>query len=369
LAFGLAVLVLPLSAAAQTPAQTPASTRPAFQPPPVSKWEVSLYGGSMGGGIPQQGRQILPELSPLTGTVNSQFMRLIPSWFFAWGAAYFGLMATQAQIPERIATLDPLALQPSSERGHSWTAGGRITRVLNPRASVEGSVEISHAPLRLTDASRTAVDNTRTSFPTAWNAFFATNPAMFQNASVNATSAITDGSMSQFSASGAVLINILTRRRTTPYVGMGAGFVRHSGASPTVTLTGRMTMLLNGTTPIDETDSFTLAYDLNRTVVAASIHVGVKRMMNERWGLRAEMREQLSSNPLTHLVTASPSRVLATAPADQGAGATVSISPVQFSNVASTTSTLTGELTNFRAFSGTGMESRLSFTGGIFWRF
>jgi hypothetical protein len=128
-------------------------------------------------------------------------------------------------------------------------------------------------------------------------------------------------------------------------------------------------MMLNGSAPIDELDTLTLGYALDRTVAAASIRLGIKRMMGERWGVQGEMREQLTSNPLSHTITASPSRVLTTAASQQGAAATPAFVAVQFSNMSSTASTLSGNLTEFRAFGGTGMESRLSFTGGIFWRF
>jgi hypothetical protein len=243
--------------------------------------------------------------------------------------------------------------------------------VLTPRVSVEGTVEYSRSQLRLRKSAVTSLEATRVSFVTAWTALFATDTATFQNAGVTATSTIDAGAAHQIVANGAIVFNILTHRRNTPYTSVAVGVLSNGGRAPSVTLVGRYTTRLNGTAPIDETDAMTLRYAIDRTLVAVTVGLGMKRMVTERWGLRVEMREQLCSDPITNLVSASPQLVLSSNVLQQGAAATPLASSLQFANIpnSATMSSLGGSVAGMKVFTGTGMESRFSVTGGTFWRF
>jgi hypothetical protein len=362
------VLILFMTSAVAR-AQSAASATP--QPRTGLKWEFSAYGGPLDADIPIQGIPTnFPEQNPLFVTVNGNLTRSIPTWFFANGASLHGLVATQAQTPERITSLDDVAYFPSSRRANAWVIGARIGRILNPRVTLEGMFEHSRARLELPAETTAAIEATRASFGPAWTGLLGSEPATFQNVEASATSEIRAGATHQTVVHGTLVINILTRRRNIPYVFVGGGAMIHGGTGPEVTLTGRVRTMLNGTVPIDETDTMTLAYTINRTVASASVGVGLKRMMGERWGLRVEMRQQLSSNPMTHVVGAAPTRVVAVGTSDQGAASTSRFTALQYSNFpTSPESSLGGGLSNFLTFGGTGMESRLSLTGGIFWRF
>jgi len=353
-------------------AQSAATGRAASQPRATPKWEISVYGGPIDADIPVQGTPgNFPDANPLFSTVNGNLSRSIPTWFFANGAGLHTQVATQALTSERIMPLDIVAYLPSSHRANRWVVGGRVGRILNPRVTLEATVEHSRTELELPATTIDAVEATRASYAPAWIGLLASEPGTFQNVEASATSTIVAGATYQTVANGTLVINILTRGRNIPYAFVGAGAMIHGGTSPSITLTGRVRTMLNGTVPIDETDTMTLSYTINRTVASVAVGVGIKRMMGERWGVRGELRQQLSSNPLTHVVGAVPERALTATASQQGAASSSKFIAVQYSNIAGSTtlSTLGGELTNQLTFGGTGMESRLSLTGGIFWRF
>jgi hypothetical protein len=357
-----------------TSAQTPPSSRSTRPPRRQPRWEIAVYGGAVIPGVPVQGVSAVPGVNPLFATVNgsASLSRSVPSWFFASGANLFNQVATlQAPTGARMTTLDQVVFATSSNPGNGWSVGARVSRALNPRASIEGTFEYSSSRLRLLKSVPAAVEATRASFVTAWTDLFSRDPVTFQNPTVTATSALQEEKAHQIVANGALVINILTRRQNTPYVTAGAGVMSSGGGSTSVALVGRYTTTLNGTAPIDETDRLTLRYRVDPTVVAVTVGIGLKRMMGERWGIRVEMSEQLSSNPLTYLATASPQLVLTSTASQQGAAATPRFTSLQLSNIANSPiqSSLGGSLDGVKTFTATGMESRLSFTGGIFWRF
>jgi hypothetical protein len=364
-------MVLAFAAPGVAAAQAPASGRSTRPPRHESRWEIGLHAGVFTAGVPEQGLTTLPAANPAFTTVNGNFSRRVPTWFFGDGATLFSTAVSTLANGARIATLDGVAAGPSGNPGNGWTAGGRVGRAMNPRVSVEGTFEYSRSQLRLRATAVDAIEAARASFVTAWTALFATDPGTFQNTTVAATSAVDAGSTHQIVANGAIVFNILTHRRNTPYTSVAVGILSNGGRAPSVTLAGHYTARLNGTAPIDETDTMTLRYNIDRTLVAVSVGLGMKHMVTDQWGLRVEMREQLCSNPLTNLVSASPAVALSSNASQQGAAATPLASSLQFANIpnSATRSSLGGSLAGAKVFTGTGMESRFSLTGGMFWRF
>jgi hypothetical protein len=361
----LIVAAIPSAATAQTTAATRRADR--LQP----KWEISVQAGGAHPGIPQQGFPTPPPQSPLFTTVAGGLSRTIPTWFFANGGSVLNQAATQAQTA-RLTTFDVPVFLPSSNFKNSWMVGVRISRAMNPRYSIEGALDYSRSSLAIVDGVAAAADATVASYQVVWNALLASEPATFQNVDVTAMSIIdAQPAGHQVMATGSLIINILTRRRNTPYALIGAGVMTHGGSSPSVTLVGRIRTMLNGTAPVDETDTMTLRYDINPTVFTVTVGLGWKRMMGERWGVRGEVREQLSGNPVSNLVTATPSVLLTSAATQQGAGATTKFIAVQFSNIAGSTvvSSLADTMAGQQMLRTSGMENRFSFSGGIFWRF
>jgi hypothetical protein len=362
----LACLLIILSMPVLATAQTTGAGRT-----DAPKWEISVQAGGAHARLPREGYATPPDQLPLFTTVNGTLSRTVPSWFFAYGASLLNQVVTQGQTGIRLATADNLVFAPSSNFDNSWTLGVRVSRTINPRFAIEGSFDYSRNRLGVTDAAKPVIDATISSFAPAWNALLATDPATFQNVDVSATSVIDTPPGHQVLATGALVINILTRRQNTPYVLLGTGVMSHGGTPPSVTLVGHVKTLLNGTAPIDEIDTMTLRYDVDPTVVTVTVGAGWKHMIGARWGIRGEVREQLSGNPVSNLVTATPGLLRTSTPAAQGAGATNRFVAVQFSNIAgsSTVSSLSSTLSDFQVFHTTGMESRFTFTGGIFWRF
>jgi len=368
----LAGLAAPSAATAQT--QPSSSSRSMRPPADAPRWEISVQAGVLTAGVPVQGLAALPAPNPSFTAVNGTSSRHVPSWFIGDGTTLFNGVAS-ALSPgvsgARITSLNAVVAGPSTDPGAGWGAGVRVARILNPRVSIEGTVEYSRSPLSLRKTAEADIEAARASFVSGWTALFATDPSTFQNTAVTATSTIDRGSTRQVVANGAIVFNIRTHRRNTPYLSAAVGVLSNGGRAPSVTLVGHYTARIDGTIPIDETDALTLRYAIDRTLVAVTVGLGLKRMVTDRWGVRIEMREQLCSNPITNLVSAAPQIVLASSGGAQGAVATPLSASLQLANIpnSSTLSSLGGSIAGLKVFTGTGMESRLSFSGGIFWRF
>ena len=364
------MLALLAPAAALAHPQT-ASGRPARPPSHEPSWEIAVHAGGFLAGVPLQGLPSPTAPAPFFTAVNGTFSRHTPSWFFGEGGLLFNEAASGGVAGDHIVAIDDVVAGPSGNPGKGWSAGARVTRLLNPRVSIEGTIEYSRSRLQLRKSAVDNIEAARASFASAWTMLLATDSATFQNPVVMAMSTIDPGTGHQVVANGAIVFNILTHRRNTPYTSVAVGVMSNGGRPPSVRLSGHYTTTLNGTAPIDETDSVALRYAVDRTLVAVTVGLGLKHMVTDRWGVRVEMREQLCSNPVTNFVSASPTLVLTTTSAQQGAAATARVVSVQLANIPTSTiqSSLGGSLPEQKLFTGTGMESRLTFTGGLFWRF
>ncbi|HXZ27643.1 MAG TPA: hypothetical protein VEG08_06540, partial [Terriglobales bacterium] len=101
------------------------------------------------------------------------------------------------------------------------------------------------------------------------------------------------------------------------------------------------------------------------------VGVGAKYYVTPHWGFRFDVRDHISANGISNLLSASPSVVLV--PAGTGGCAIAGGAPniLVFCNDATAgNSSLSGPaISNFHTFSGSGALHQVSVTGGLFFRF
>jgi len=216
--------------------------------------------------------------------------------------------------------------------------------------------------------SRSALDATSTSFSTAWNALL-NDPARGTQV---VTSSMSVSRGHEFAATGALVFNLTSGGRVTPYAVFGAGAVIDSG-SPGAQLVGsyQFTVVpspdIPGPSPAKyhETDTVTVSSPATNSVVGV-FGFGVKIAGSGRWGVRIDGRDHLGRSTNTTTVTAAPASevsqptgvfILGTSP------------PLQFSTVSGVPSTLSLPVSNVTTFSSTATRNQFSVTVGWYWRF
>jgi hypothetical protein len=378
-----------------------ASTRP-------GRWEVELHGsgsistdlheGLILGSLPPPG----PDFVLTAGRAEGTFIistTAVSSWFFGQGATILNRVNAADGVSGRITPLDGVLMRSGGTWSNSGGVGARVSYAITPRLSAEFSLDAPFGELVLSDTLLSAVESSRASFETAWNAqtgltsratrpFLAFNntltivPAVvFGNSAVSSIATI-DNQSRQFLTTGALGINLATRGRVVPFVLGGAGIASSIGDSPSVKLTGnyRFPASFVGSTTtlqVNETDAIAIR------VGAASAHPflavfggGVKIMSSVRWGLRAEARGYVSWDAANVVLDATPQVVTGTP-----AGVVYSTAGVQFSTlpvdpsidpkslIPTRQSTLSGPpIAGFSTYSS-GVNVRFVFSLGYFIRF
>ena len=149
---------------------------------------------------------------------------------------------------------------------------------------------------------------------------------------------------------------------------MGGGMISGSGDPPRLTLDGSYRFAILNSVPISERDQRTLRYEHGRTYTTV-IGGGLRRDMSARWAVRIDGRVFIGTNGTRVRVDAMPT-VTTGAPA--GFIESFTSPSVQSSNDAATgrVSSLGGPpLQDVTVFAGSGVQTRLLITFGMFARF
>jgi len=354
------------------------------------KWEIEFHGGGLVPTNPTGGTVSLPgpgQVFTPAAFINPRSSRRESSWYFGDGAILFNQVASAlaaggvAEFPGRITTLDPVLGRSLGEWRRGGSIGARVSRVLTPRLSAELSVDYSLARIQITQANSDAIEATRASFISAFNGLITFNPGRVLN-SLTSTAALERGGGHQLFTSGALIINLRTTGDVIPYATVGASLISTTGKMPSTTLKGNYQFLVTGQTSapaVNETDNLTVTDARDARTVAGILGGGVKYHVSPRWGIRLDARLSLSKNTASTVLDATPDVALGLLPAGR---IVLNADPtIQFSNNSSdpftaqgvtavAASTLTGPaIAGLRTFSGSGVSSHTSITGGVFWRF
>jgi hypothetical protein len=326
-----------------------------------SRWEIEGYGGFSAGRIPASGSPSLPPTGqPILTSSPVYPSRAVSSWWFGDGAALLNGVNADFGIPNRITPLDAAFSALPSGRGAAF--GVRVRRTLTRRLSAELSLDTMLGAAGHAAGLDGAANAARASFVDAFQALLATGP--FSAVAVDATATTTGGSGRDVAITGAVNVRFAKRGPFVPYVTAGAGVLRSAGQLPSATLQGHYAFRILGDVPIDETDRVMVRY-VHQAALVGVFGGGVRRDLSGAWGLRIDARVFVGSNGTRLLLEAAPSGVQGT-PADFIESFTNPA--IQFSNNASTGrhSSLSGPaLSDFAAFTGTGVFTRVLVTVGI----
>jgi hypothetical protein len=359
------VLAAAVPASAQVVSDPPRAAAPAQDSVP-RRWEVDLHGGLSHALIPTGGRSALPLPGPPIPTSSPTFStRAVPSWFFGDGAAILNDVNALFGVPERVTPLDAALAALGLEYGTRATLGVRLRHDVTSRYAAELSVDLLTGSADLDGALLAAIPASRDSFAAAMNALLDGGP--FSDRIVETDSAAHAGSNRELAITAAAQRRFTRAAGLVPYVTFGAGMLTGTGDLPSVTLTAHYRFTILDEVPIEETDRVTIRYSTGTAFVGV-LGGGVRRPMGAGWGLQADGRVLIGPQRTRLLLDAQPEHVRGT-PADSIETAT---NPsMQFSNDPSIgrASTLSGSLDGFEAFKGSGVQTRVLMTFGVFLQF
>jgi hypothetical protein len=223
---------------------------------------------------------------------------VVSSWYFGDGPVLFNdaRRALGFLSPVPITPLDPALTRAGAERDGGLLLGFRVARALNARLSAEFSFDASLARVRMKDDARTAIETTSTSFEQAFDSL---SQIVFDIGfdSVDSNATIHQEGGGQLNATGALMVNLLTGHRWTPYATIGGGVISGVGDMPRATLVGKYQVVDREieTIYVDDTDTVSVRYEMNPAAILL-LGGGFKFDLSPRTGIRGDVRFGIASN-------------------------------------------------------------------------
>jgi hypothetical protein len=350
------------------PPAPPRRQPPARRTPP--KWTLEIHGGGLfGSGRPGGTSTATFPVGASFATIAGQPSRAVPSWFFGDGATLFSQVQAQfdSQFNQRFDRITPLdvALQRAgTERQIAPGFGVRLSRVVSPRYSIEFDIDWSQRALALTSDTADAIEQTRTTFSSAFTGLVNTIPQT--GLRVGASADIPESGGGQTSLTGALLISLAKRGRFGVHAIAGGGLVVSGSRTLDVTMRGTYAFNIFGTFPINESDTVTIHF-ADRKTSGVAVFGGGFTYGSPRRGLRTDVRALAGSSGVTTSVDASPN-VQRVVPASVLPSLT---SPsIQVSTTTGVPTSLSGSaISRLETFAGSGLDLRVQLTVGYFFRF
>ena len=346
---------------------------------PQRAWDVEFHAGGMLSTNPTNGTTALPAPGPAITTFSGAATRRVSSWYFGDGAALLNQALASIRVDGPLTSLDPVLESAFVRRRSGGSIGFRVERVLTPRLSAEFAVDDNFGSLALRGDSASGIEATRASFAPTWNRILNV-PATGGTQTVSSAATVSNRQGRQLLTTGTLLISLNTAGRARFFAALGPAVIVTHGPSPTVTLVGDYQFSLAGVTPppplplvgFHETDTVTVRSSV-KNALAGVLGGGLKLALSDRWGLRVEVRDYVNRSTASTLTDATPIPAALATPTS-GVLSTVlmlSTNPaLQFSTRSDVPSNLSGPIiTGFKTFSGTGIESHLNVTAGLFYRF
>ena len=325
-----------------------------------------MHGGFSHAILPSGGTSSLPPPGPPLQTASPTFSsRQIPSWFFGDGAALLNDVNAMFGVPARVAPFDAALEALNLDYKTRTTIGVRVRRAITDRYSAEFAIEVLGGSADIDDELLSAVELARDSFSAAMTALLGEGP--FTSPVVDARSSTIHGANREIVVTGGATYRFPERGGFVPYLSFGGGVLSGTGDLPSMTLTGTYRFRILDEVPIEEVDRVTLRYT-QRTGFVGMFGAGVQRIVGAGWGLQADGRVLMGPSRARLLIDADPAVVRGT-PADSTE--TTTSPSIQFSNDPSIgrVSTLSGALNGFEAFKGSGIQTRILITFGVFMTF
>ncbi|HXZ27641.1 MAG TPA: hypothetical protein VEG08_06530 [Terriglobales bacterium] len=367
----------PAAAAFATPKPVPAAAS-SEGPDPDRRWEVEIHGGYQFAINPTSGTSNLPNPgAPFSTVLGVNDSRAISSWYFGDGALLYNQMAaTTGILVNTITPWDAVLTSSVVRRQDGGTVGGRVSYDFNRRINAELNFDYNLGDLAFTSGSLINTQATSDSWAAAFSEWLGPTfcDGACTNVLVTSTPTLINHQGAAFEFTGGVNVNFWTSGRFIPYASVGVGVLHTTGDVPAINLTGNYQFAtLGGTQNINETDSATLITSVQGNTFVGYVGVGAKYYVTPHWGFRFDVRDHISANGISNLLSASPALVLV-APGTGSCILNGSGPPrVEFCNdptLGFGQSSLSGPaVSNFHSFSGSGALHQVSVTGGLFFRF
>jgi hypothetical protein len=321
-------------------------------------WEIEGHAGGGLGNNPS-GDALLPAVGAPFVTFNGLPSHTVASWYFGDGTELFNQLASERGMVPRLSALGSALSTSSITSRRSGTFGVRIGRSMTNRLTAEFSLDFATRTTALSDAARTMIEASHTSFPPAFEALLAEQAAHI----ASSTSDIDETTGGRIAATGAIRINLFPDLRSAPYVTLGGGVASPTGDPATVRLSGNYQFTSASNTLYRQTDTVVFRFTSGPVPVVV-VGGGFTRPLSDRSGLRIDARIQAGSNDMKVVVSTSPQTTLG------GAATFVFGGPpaIQISSGGTRTSTLSEVLLSDKVATGRGIRTNASGTVGYYWR-
>jgi hypothetical protein len=361
-------------------AQAPTPTAPQTAATPVrsspasveSKWMIDAHVGGARVGQPTAGTSVVPAAGPTVALPLGQITRRVSSWYFGDGAALIGQANAQHMLsPTSVTSLDPVIASSAAQRQNGAAFGVRVSRALGTRVRAEFAVDVADSGLAFTSAAQSGIAASRASFQSFWASFVTLG---FSGPSVTSVATFTPGSTREILTTADLRIDLKKTAKNTWCVTLGGGLLHPDGMGPSATLAGNYQFTVNGIEPFSETDTVTIHGHASTRAVGV-VGGGWTHALSSRIGLRADALLYLGRSGITTTIDATPTRALIENRSNQIALTTGPTVPVlEFYNGTdeggwAISSLSAAAVKNFTTFTGSGLQSRVAITAGLYVRF
>jgi len=334
------------------------------------KWEIEVHGSGFLKDDANGGVKRLPGSgTPFATTTPNVNSRSVPSFFFGDGNALIDQVLVSKGL-NPIPSLDGAILNNryALERQSNIGAGFRLSRYVSRRIWLdwtnEYDIDYDHGSFEINEKE---VADSYVSL----RAWVTSLESLFFSCGQPCPSAVAAGLSStherghQLSSAFTANYDLHPLGKFVPYIGAGAALVLSFGGTPRQEYRAHYSLLNN---TIQGFDHVSIDFQVPGAVPALVVASGAKYQLNERWGLRMEMRNYFESHSFKTIVTAAPEFT------DGGLGNTIVVSGggvgVQFSdNQTLAPTSLSAGLSSFRTFKSTGLRYEGRISGGVYYRF
>jgi hypothetical protein len=318
---------------------------------PYPKWEVEAHGGVSR--TKQTGGYQLPPSAIAyslygTGFQGDSSIR-VSSWYFGDGATLIGSTPLDSILTRSV-------VEPP---GRMY--GFRASRAINRRFAAEFTFDRT-GKLAITNDALNVVEGARAGFNTAWARLNIPG-----NTPTSSVSTISPDAGAQTFATGAAVMNLPQIHRVHPYVTAGLGVLFTGSGTPTVNLAGSY-----GGPTAPETDTVHLTFlNSNSRAFTQVVGIGVKVYLTKHVGLRVDLRNYFYQNAFSTVLDATHTNTANAAWVVKASGGTsVPFLQLKTGPGLSAYSTLSGpNISGLKTFFGSGNQSQIPLTVGLFWRF
>ena len=318
-------------------------------------WEIDFHLGAAINPHSTGGSGLLPS-STTNSSTSSDLLQ--PSFFFGDGAAQASAVTTGNGFAA-ITPYDGALTSAQVQRKNGISFGFRVGKDLNRWVGLEYQLDFAFTPLQLSSFAKNLANTSANSTTAAFSPL------------AGLTGGVANGQAFIGSEGGKQVFNTVSANfylrpsdsKWRPYIAIGGGILNNTGDDPAVDLLN--TIQLGGS--LTETDMLRVRYQPQRIAGVLTYGAGVKHFLNEHWGLRLDLRDNMAWESLRTRIFAFPT------PPDGGSSSFLFSGngrSIAFSNEQGTLqSTLSTSVNGVTTFNANGIKHHVNASAGIVFRF